>query len=292
MAKQFRPLLAATVKSTDIHRLRLPLIGSPKLDGIRVVMHPQLGPVTRKLKPVPNRYIRERLSELTLPLDGEILCGEHDAEVFNRTSSAVMSEDGEPDFTYWVFDLYKEGPYVERLTDLRNMTKLPDFVRVLKAVVIDTLDDLEKFENDYVARGFEGIMLRSPAGKYKFNRSTLNEQYLMKLKRFEDADATITGFEEKTVNKNPARLDERGYSKRSTHKANQIPAGVLGSFVCTSSEFPGLTFNVGSGFTEQQRVDFWKRREALVGYKIKFKFQRVGVKDAPRFPVFLGLRFD
>jgi len=52
-------------------------------------------------------------------------------------------------------------------------------------------------------------------------------------------------------------------------------------------------FKIGSGFTEDARVKLWRERDErdeLKGRLAKFKYQPSGVKDKPRFPVFLGFR--
>jgi DNA ligase-1 len=51
-----------------------------------------------------------------------------------------------------------------------------------------------------------------------------------------------------------------------------------------------VEFEIGTGFTEQQRVELWLDRMNLRGKLVKYKSQPVGVKDKPRFPVFLGWR--
>jgi DNA ligase-1 len=102
---QFKPLLSAKVDKSEFHRLTYPLLASPKLDGIRaVVLNDQL--VSRTLKPIPNNFIREALSHPQYDgLDGELIVGEPtDPGIYLKTNSAVMSVDGEPDFTYYVFD--------------------------------------------------------------------------------------------------------------------------------------------------------------------------------------------
>ena len=52
----------------------------------------------------------------------------------------------------------------------------------------------------------------------------------------------------------------------------------------------GVEFQVGSGFDAAQRKDFWSRRETLRGKIIKYKSFKIGVKDKPRHPIFLGFR--
>ena len=52
----------------------------------------------------------------------------------------------------------------------------------------------------------------------------------------------------------------------------------------------GVEFDIGTGFTEGDRLALWAIRDDLAGDVIKYKFFAGGVKDKPRFPVFLGFR--
>jgi DNA ligase-1 len=51
-----------------------------------------------------------------------------------------------------------------------------------------------------------------------------------------------------------------------------------------------VEFDLGTGFTSGQRRDLWVGRGKLKGKLVKYKFQPTGVKDKPRFPVFIGFR--
>lgn len=100
-----KPMLAYTVDNP--RGLQFPLLASPKLDGIRCVCTVNDGPVSRSLKPIPNRFIHGQLFFYP-PFDGELMVGDPtDPSAFNRSTSGIMSHDGEPDFTYWVFDFWK-----------------------------------------------------------------------------------------------------------------------------------------------------------------------------------------
>ena len=103
---KLKPMLAGTV--SDLKALNYPLYGSPKLDGIRVLLHPELGPVTRNFKPVANRHAREQLLKYCpFSFDGEIIVGDPtNAKCFNETSSAIMSHGGSPKFSFYVFDTF------------------------------------------------------------------------------------------------------------------------------------------------------------------------------------------
>jgi DNA ligase-1 len=150
-------------------------------------------------------------------------------------------------------------------------------------------DDMLAYEAEKVAEGYEGIILRSPEAPYKFGRSTVKEGYLLKLKRFEDSEAEIIGFEEEMFNGNAAETNELGRTKRSTAQAGLVGKSSLGAFLvrdCVS----GVEFSIGTGLTALQRGVFWQRRDEYVGKLVKYKFFPVGVKVAPRHPVFLGMR--
>jgi DNA ligase-1 len=132
-------------------------------------------------------------------------------------------------------------------------------------------------------------MLRSYEGPYKQGRSTENEGYLVKVKRFEDSEAEILGAFEEMHNDNAKETNELGRTKRSTAQAGLIPSGVLGGFDVRDLK-TGVEFSVGSGFTAEMKAEYWQARENLVGSIIKYKHFPSGGKDKPRHPIFLGMR--
>lgn len=282
-----KPLLAV---NADLNKLKFPLYASPKLDGIRTLILDGKT-VTRNLKPIPNRYIREKLeaaADILNNFDGELIVGSPTASnCFNVTSSAVMSYEGEPEFTYHVFDRVTNGTYKSRWIGYRPI--LPAFCKYVPQVFVEHIGQVNELEEVAVSKGYEGIMLRSPDGGYKFGRSTVNEGILLKLKRFEDFEAEIIGFEERLHNANEATKDALGHTERSSHKANMIPMGTLGSLICKSPLFPE-PFNVGTGFDDDYRQEIWDMQHKFLGKMAKIKHQPSGAKDLPRFPVFLGIR--
>lgn len=287
--KSFKPLLASPI--TDINKLNFPVIASVKLDGIRTILHPELGPVTRNLKPIPNRYIREKLkSYCHLCLDGEIIIGEPNAkDVFQKTSSGVMSFDGEPEFTYYVFDSFKnpEDQYFDRHSSIIYNSP---FIEKLNSIYVQNVKELNDFESGCVEEQYEGVMVRDPYGKYKFGRSTEKEGILLKLKRFSDCEVTIIGFEEKFSNENEQTKDELGYSKRSSCKEGMVAANTLGALVVEHPDWG--TFKVGSGFDDSLRDEIWNNKDKYLGKLAKIKYQSSGIKDKPRFPTFIFFRHE
>jgi len=292
---KFKPLLAFTVKDAEV--LTFPQLASPKLDGIRCVIHNDQ-PVSRTLKPIPNRFIQGELSFYP-PFDGELLVGDPtDPSAFNKSTSGIMSHGGDPAFTYWVFDWVDPHevhfPFEERLKivrdNLANDGHWP-WARVVPHTRVDNAIELMELEAHYVGLGYEGIMTRSPSGSYKFGRSTANQQLLGKVKRFEDTEGTIVGFEELMRNENKAETNLLGYTERSTALAGQVPGNTLGALTVSHPDW-AETFGIGTGFSETSRFALWKMRHILKGERVRFKHQPSGAKDKPRFPVYLGLRKD
>ncbi|QGM46136.1 ATP-dependent DNA ligase [Methylocystis heyeri] len=285
-----KPMLAATLDNFD--DLTYPLIASPKLDGIRCIAAADDGaPMSRKFEEIPNRHIynifREahRVFPLTL-LDGELMVPGKD---FNGVQSIVMSRDAVSNFEHHVFDLaYANIPFRERLTELQSY-KLPPWVKIVDQWEIANLMELIAAEEYCAQAGYEGIMLRNPEAGYKLGRSTLKEGALMKYKRWYDAEATIVGSVELMLNENEATKDAIGHTKRSKKKEGLVPGGTLGAL---KVQFFGVTFEVGSGFTDDQRAEYWSSRDQLPGRVITFKYQELSKKGVPRFPVWLGFRED
>lgn len=279
---QIKPMLAATVE--DIESLPYPLYVSPKLDGIRCLILNSI-PVSRKLKPIPNLHMRELLSKPEFEgFDGELIVGN-----FQETTSAVMTHHGEPNFKYFIFDRVIEGWYFKRYLGQIAMLPYPYIDHVSQSFV-ENPKELESYEEYVLSQGYEGVMLRRADGldTYKYGRSTLNQAYLLKLKRFTDAEAEIIGFEERMHNENESEKDNLGYTKRSSSKEGKVPANTLGAFIVRSNTFG--VFTLGSGLDDVLRKEIWNNQNNYLSKILKFKYQKHGTVDKPRFPIFLGFR--
>lgn len=290
----FRPMLASEAPKN----LSFPLYASPKIDGVRAVVKDSLL-LSRSLKPIPNGYVQDTLGIPELEgLDGELTVGPpHAKNVMQATTSGIMSRDGRPDFTFWVFDFWNGKPdqiFSNREALLHSYFKDGYFLKhtrvsYLTQRIIHDPQELAQYEAHCLELGYEGVMLRKPEGLYKFGRSTAREGHLLKLKRFVDAEAVVIGFEERMHNANEATTNALGYTERSSHKANKIPMGTLGALVVRN--VAGVEFSIGTGFSDAQRMYYWAARDLYLGKTVTYKsFEAVGVKDAPRFPVFKGWR--
>lgn len=297
----FRPMLAA--ESTDERVAEILegggfLYASYKLDGIRALVRDgEL--VSRSLKHIPNLYTQSFFKGKVLMegLDGELISGApHGNDVFARASSAFMSHGGEPDLSYWIFDVHdldRKAPFHERLKLLNeyHVTHFPTEVKLLEQRKIYTVEELHAYEQEALVAGYEGLILKLPTGPYKFGRSTLKQGWMLKLKRFADSEAIVIRVVELQRNQNVPTIDNLGLQKRSTQKAGKVPGGMMGTLECHDIRL-NWTFEVGTGFDEAQRLQIWDDRHKIIQrpHYVKYKYLPHGSQDAPRHPVFLSWR--
>lgn len=287
MSDIFKPMLAT---DADLSKLRFPLLASAKLDGVRAVVR---GGVvySRSNKPIPNKFVQMQFKEYE-HYDGELICGNPMSKsCYRDTVSVVMSHDKPAHgVQFFVFDHVKQPtlPYKSRAAGIYVHNSPLNMVRVHEQVVISDINRLLQLEARYLEMGYEGLILRDPNAPYKNGRSTVNEGFLLKLKRFVDSEAEIVGFEERMHNGNEATTNELGRTKRSSHKDGKTGRGDLGSLILKRPD--GVTFNCGTGFDDGLRQDIWDNQRKYLGKIAKYKHFEIGAKDLPRHPVFLGLR--
>lgn len=284
---RFKPMLAG---KADLDNIKFPVMASPKLDGVRVIVYDGVV-YSRNFKRIPNDHVQSLFGRKECHgFDGELIVGDVTSDtVFQATTSGVMTGAGKPDVALHVFDYTGSiHHFSSRHSELKKRAHKQKHVKVVPHVLINNLEELNAYEEECVAQGYEGIMIRDPKGKYKHGRSTTKEGGLLKIKRFEDDEAVVIGCEELMTNLNEQELDNLGHKVRSSKKEGLVPAGKLGALIVKHKTFG--EFKIGSGFTEDARIKLWRERDELKGRLAKFKYQPSGVKDKPRFPVFLGFR--
>lgn len=311
-SKDFRPMLAATAELADI---KYPVYASPKLDGIRgVIVDGVLK--SRSLKAIPNTFVSNRFSRKEYDgLDGELIFGSATAkDVYRQTNSHCSRIEGTPEVEFWVFDIHNQPNicYVDRLRILRDISK--DWYKVklmlLTSSLIKNEEELLKYETEWLKEGYEGLILRGPNEHYKFGRSTLRSQGMLKLKRFLDSEMEVLGIGEEMENTNEATTNELGRTARSSAKDGKVGKGRMGK-LAGSDVKTSVIFACGTGFDDEDRAWWWKQRSKnrvmlptgpdgkLEEYWVpkkkifnKYKFFPIGVKDKPRHPSNLGTRAE
>lgn len=281
-----KPMLA--VEAPDLAKLKYPLLASFKMDGIRCLITKE-GPVTRSLKPIPNHYIRETLSSLPVGLDGELVVLNDKGLIdFRATTSAVMNRKFKPKFEYHVFDLFnKRAPFIDRSNALVDM-KLPRFCLPVTQIPVASKDDVESLFSEALDVGFEGLILRAKDAPYKHGRATAASNWMLKVKPWADAEATIINAVEAYENTNEPTKNKLGHTERRTTKEGRVCKGTLGSLVVQSPDFP-KPFEIGTGWDHEEALRLWNDPE-LIGKVVRFRYVNTGEYEVPRFASFQGLR--
>jgi DNA ligase-1 len=302
-----KPMLAGKYDPVKIEKKLEdgPLMGQLKYDGIRVFIQDGVA-YTRSLKPVRSEKFQSWVAwkkRYLEGMDGEIICGDPTAQgCFQRTSSFAMSYDKDDDFTFYVFDKWDEPSiFADRFLAIRQMFQpwpLAHISRTPLAIAetrtLKTMQEINDFHEEMILQGQEGIILRDPNSYYKYGRGSPVKCECIKMKEggWVDTECTIIDFHEQLHNANEATVDNLGHTERSGHKENLIGKDTLGSITVKGYFADGTEFScrVGTGLDDELRQKVWDRRHEYSDSIVKMKYFNVGIKDKPRFPVFLGFR--
>jgi DNA ligase-1 len=219
-------------------------------------------------------------------LDGEIV-----GESFQKLmKQAHRKSDAKTDnMVYHIFDIlplasFQEGhcnmqqyKRVEWIESARDRLLDTDCLRAMTGLDVDLdtaegHDIMQRFAEDAVAQGFEGIMIKSMDAPYICKRS----DSWMKWKPTISVDLTIVGF-------------EPGTGRNSNR---------LGAIICEGEDNDRrIRVNVGTGFSDALRDEYWANRDDLLGHLVEVQADAVTQNQdgsySLRFPRFLRFRdFD
>ena len=249
----------------------------PKLDGVRCLFNAK-GAFSRTGKQFMNvQHIEQQLKSFfaanpTAVLDGE-LYNHGLKDDFEKIISLVRktkptAEHREEAAQLVQFHLYdradlKYALYCNRLTHLISFKYTTSVVSVDTKVVMD-YDEALKQHKKNLKLGYEGSIYRSYEGKYKGTRSW----DLMKFKDFEDAEATIVGY-------------EIGKGKRQ---------GTLGKFIMQDDE--GVVFGCppGKGYDYKDLADMGENIHDYIGQRATFTYFQRTKAGSYRHPLYKCIR--
>jgi DNA ligase-1 len=272
-----------------------------KLDGVRVVsiLDKETGRVTQMMRSgkINENFgaIREALERLipelpcSVALDGEVI-----STSFQDLMTQVNRKGADTQSARLaLFDMvpltdFQNGYCAMRQSDrhsvlsaletsglLKQHTDSLVYVIPKRSVDLSTQegkDAFAQFNREAIEAGYEGIMIKDPEAPYE-GRRTFS---WLKMKPFIEVSLAVTAVEEGDA--------EGKY------------LGKMGALVCEGvDDGRKIVVNVGSGFTDAQREEFWERREELIGMIAEVRADVI-TKDRTsdvfslRFPRFKGWR--
>lgn len=273
-------------------------IVQPKLDGVRC-----LTVIDNENKTVRqysrNGIVFENFSHITDYLSNHIEeFGRSfviDGEVVSTSFQALMRQARRKDDVdagdarLAIFDIvplveFKQGRSVlgqrRRLNFLKNFEsifKTSGFIDVVpwKEFDLDVLTDEIEYQDhvrDLVDQGFEGAMIKDVDAPYVCKRDVA----WMKSKPFIEVSLTVTDYEEGT-----GRNENR-----------------LGALICEGNDNgKKINVNCGSGFSDNDRDEYWTVRDSLIGQVIEIRADAVTQNQDgsyslrfPRFKTFRGFK--
>jgi DNA ligase-1 len=218
-------------------------------------------------------------------LDGEVI-GNTFQELMRQARRKSDVQAGDSVFN--IFDIvpledFRRGHWNaqlrKRIALLDNMRavihNMPN-VELLPHIMVDLdtaagKDQLERYARDNVNAGFEGIMIKNMEAPYQCKRST----DWMKWKPTITVDLEVVGVEEGTGRN----------------------VGRLGALVCAGvDDGKEISVNVGSGFSDTDRDDYWLNRNVVIGRTAEVLCDVITQNQdgtySLRFPRFVRFRDD
>lgn len=269
------------MKCVPFEELRLkrwlpPYIVQPKYDGVRcraiplengyLLVSSEENPIWSVPSVLETLDIMFPVGSRNRPeLDGELYRhGLSFEDIISITSRTKNQHCEHRSIEFHCFDIINSDLQAQRITDLMKIPTNHHF-KVSPYWIADTFDSVTEIFDKVIELGYEGIIVRHMYNIYERRRSTK----VMKFKPKKEDDYVISGVQEE--------IDKEG-----------LPKGSLGALTCLSGD--GHLFNVGTGFTQEQRQVLWDDREQLPGKVVKIKYQHITVgRKVPRFPVFVEI---
>jgi DNA ligase 1 len=312
-------MLKKTMQPCDAHFDKLQkhfdnggtVLVQPKIDGVKAInIEGKLK--GRSLKALDNKFVTEQFSKPEYEgFEGEMILGTDPAlpDLCRDSSSALRRVEGEPVCTWYVFDYTLLGVldlgYHERIKQLSREILRHNIknVEIVRGRICETMQEVLDYEEECLRDGYEGICIRDTSLPYKQGRAGKTFMGVWRVKRFIDAEAKVIRITEGNHNANEAKTNELGRTERSLHQENLVPNGLLGNMegeLLEDLKDPqtqevlvkkGTIITISPGEMDHKtRKLYFDNPEMIVNKVVKFKSFPKGLKDKPRFPIFLSIR--
>lgn len=269
----------------------------PKLDGVRA-LHVNGDFQSRTLTAFPNVNLVAFNRKVFWGLDGELVKGEATSGFSCRdTTSGISTIYGPPakEFTWHIFDSIELGvPYAKRYERaaqrVEQLASEGLNLQIVPFLEAHSLEEVAEIHAHYVDQGYEGSILRDPNGVYKSGRATVTEGAFLRIKDFIEEEAEVLEVIEGEANNNAAVVNKLGFTARSSHKANKVKNGMVGSLRCRDLKTNQTIIVAAGRLTHAERTYYFENPAEILLRTIKYRTMAYGRKDLPRFPTFQCFR--
>lgn len=268
-----------------------------KLDGVRVltIVYPdgRVDQFSRNGKPLVNfEHITKQISDVVkqdpppwpLVLDGEVMSASFQdlMKQVHRKDNVEASDAVLHLFDFLPLEEFNKGAWAAAQENRsfmvyewhkKHKASLPNVAVVGHELVdLDTDDGKARFaeiNKTAIEGGYEGIMIKDPQAPYELKRSVS----WLKQKPYIEVSLEVKAVEEGTGRN----------------------VGKLGAFVCEGvDDGKRIMVNVGSGFSDANRDDYWTARDEVIGNVVEVRADAITQNQdgsySLRFPRFLRFR--
>ncbi|MCK9543593.1 MAG: hypothetical protein M0R03_16365, partial [Novosphingobium sp.] len=208
----------------------------------------------------------------------------------------ITREEAVAGMKFWCFDGIENDdfnkPFQQRYEDTGKWcSEFPELVKRVIHVVVNNPEEVQALFEQALEDGYEGLILRSLNGIYKFGRCSLSMDIIFKVKPFVTLDAQIIGVVQATiVNPNAdKKTNELGRSVTSKKKEDRIPIESASAFVVM---YEGEKCKPTLDMSVSEKNEIWKNKDSYIGRWIEYKGMLLGSLKVPRHPGFVRFRED
>jgi ATP-dependent DNA ligase len=291
-------MLCSPFEQKLVDKIKFPAYAQMKMDGMRFNAIVRDGKVEFRSRNGKQIHLLGNLEKEFATLAGNIDCvfdgellvmleGDHQFAdrqtgngILNKANKGTISAEEASMVHASVWDLipyvmFEAGqcstPYSKRFSTLEqivnNQKSDGKKIWAVSSTIVETIEQAQEIFQEYLSLGYEGIILKDGSGIWEDKRSKTQIKFKGEL----ECDLKIVAVEE-------------GKGKA---------VGMLGAIICESAD--GIVkVNVGSGFNDAQRKQYWKENlvDKIVAVKYNARIKNKQGEESLFLPVFVEIRDD
>ena len=298
LVPEYPCMLCSPFEQKLVDKIKFPAYAQMKMDGMRFNAIVRDGKCEFRSRNGKEILLLGNLEQEFISLAGSVDCvfdgellvmDDHDYQfmdrqtgngILNKANKGTISIEDAAKVHASVWDLipyvyftdgYCPTPYSKRFSTLESIVNKQESkgkkIWAVTSTIVETIEQAQEIFQDYLSKGYEGIILKDGNGVWEDKRSKTQIKFKGEL----ECDLKIVAVEE------------------GTGKAT----GMLGAIVCESLDGV-VKVNVGSGFNDLQRKTYWKENlvDKIVAIKYNSRIKNKLGDESLFLPVFIELRDD